>query len=225
MKELLSRGNTKLGRRILSWGIPAVTTCPGASKECRAACYAMKGRYCYAQVKRAGEQRLEIAKSRNFVAAMTDEVRRRRPETVRVHTSGDFFSAAYVRRWRKIAEACPDTLFYAYTRSWNNATRAMRRELASLSRLSNFKLWLSADRAMPAPPKWRHTKIAYMAVDHEDRPSFHVDLTFRVRRKTVQKHVGSSLVCPVENGVTKTNCEKCRLCFTNKLDNLVELTV
>jgi len=35
---------------------------------------------------------------------------------VRIHDSGDFFSAPYLQAWLRIAEATPDVLFYAYTK-------------------------------------------------------------------------------------------------------------
>jgi hypothetical protein len=36
---------------------------------------------------------------------------------VRIHVSGDFFSAEYFRAWCQIAAAHPDKVFYAYTKS------------------------------------------------------------------------------------------------------------
>lgn len=36
---------------------------------------------------------------------------------VRIHVAGDFFNENYFYAWLTIAEACPDILFYAYTKS------------------------------------------------------------------------------------------------------------
>ena len=54
---------------------------------------------------------------------MIAEVHRRWAGCVRIHVSGDFNSAEYVRKWVAIARACPTTRFYAYTRSWRRAGR------------------------------------------------------------------------------------------------------
>jgi hypothetical protein len=36
---------------------------------------------------------------------------------VRLHDSGDFYSQEYLDAWKKIAQALPDMVFYAYTKS------------------------------------------------------------------------------------------------------------
>ena len=54
-----------------------------------------------------------------------------------------------------------------------------------------------------------------MMVDDGDvglvEPDTHV--VFRDARKDILKRVNGNLVCPVENGITKTTCEKCKWCF------------
>ena len=43
------------------------------------------------------------------------------------------------------------------------------------------------------------------------KPDTHV--VFRDNRYAVLKQVNGNLVCPTENGITKTTCEKCKWCF------------
>jgi len=36
---------------------------------------------------------------------------------MRIHVAGDFFNREYFKAWMNVARACPDKLFYAYTKS------------------------------------------------------------------------------------------------------------
>src|ERR1017187_7245544 len=128
---LLGRGNRKLGTQILTFSLPAVSTCPGKSEMCESVCYATRGHMGMAI--RPFTKRLKASKKGSFHLRMIDEISRRKPRTVRIHVSGDFYSAGYVRKWAAIAAACPDTHFYAYTRSWR--VPEIRQALNKFSRL------------------------------------------------------------------------------------------
>jgi hypothetical protein len=45
IRNLLTRGNGKLGEGIHTWSLPAVETCPGRSDLCSRVCYARSGRF------------------------------------------------------------------------------------------------------------------------------------------------------------------------------------
>jgi hypothetical protein len=146
---------------------------------------------------------------------MVAEIRRRWVGCVRVHVSGDFYSADYVRAWVAVATACPATRFYAYTRSWR--VPHIVPALAELARLRNVRLWYSCDRDTGIPDRVpRRVKLAWMQTAADDLPP-RADLVFRVHRlrRTVAKRVSLALVCPVENGATghRTGCGRCRLCI------------
>lgn len=208
---LFGRGNSKLGNRILTFSIPAVTTCPGRSELCETACYATKG--WMAMSGRAFAKRLKASKKANFVARAINEILRRRVKTVRIHVSGDFYSPEYVQKWRAIVEACPEVRFYAYTRSWRVPDILL--ELKRLSCLRNMQLWFSCDSETDLPKKVpRRVRLAYMAMDDTDTAGVNSDLVFRVRRDTVVKRQEGVLVCPAENGITDTTCQRCRLCIS-----------
>ena len=78
-------------------------------------------------------------------------------------------------------------------------------------------LLLSVDRdtGYPNEADWQGFRTAFMMVDDNDadlvRPDTHV--VFRDARAAILKRVNGNLVCPVENGITKTTCEKCKWCF------------
>jgi hypothetical protein len=106
--------------KLMNFGIPAYKsasgklTCPMAD-ECVKFCYAKKGAYVWSNVKPAFEKRYELSKTDKFVESMNDEIRRKKPDFVRVHDSGDYYSRAYLNKWIQIAKDNPNVKFYSYT--------------------------------------------------------------------------------------------------------------
>lgn len=98
-----------------NFGITAVKTCPNA-KDCLKGCYATQGAYRFGNVKPAFERRWELTKGSDFPDLMHAEIVRRKPRRVRIHDSGDFYSAEYLSKWCMIAEQHPDVEFYAYSK-------------------------------------------------------------------------------------------------------------
>ena len=116
----LKKTSQELGVRVFNFGIPAYKsasgklTCPMA-KDCVKFCYAKKGAYIWSNVKPAFEKRYELSKTDRFVDAMNAEIKRKKPDYVRVHDSGDYYSGAYLKKWIKVAIHNPDVKFYSYT--------------------------------------------------------------------------------------------------------------
>jgi hypothetical protein len=213
VRALLQQGNTKLGEGIYTFSLPPVATCPGASPSCRRECYALRGRFHF--LRDAYRRYLAESQEEGFAAKMIGEIRRRWAGCVRIHVAGDFYSAEYVRKWVAIAQACPGTRFYVYTRSWRNPD--IVGALEELSRCRNVRLWYSCDHDTGIPARVpRRVKLAWMQTSADDIPT-RADLVFRVQRlrKTVAKRVNLALVCPVENGATghRTDCGRCRVCI------------
>lgn len=115
------------GLAVFNFGIPAfksetgLMTCPNASK-CAVGCYAKSGAYAWPAVKNAYESRLKAALSPEFNQLMTAELQKLikrkniKKLVVRIHDSGDFFSAEYLAAWLNIIQAFPSVEFYAYTK-------------------------------------------------------------------------------------------------------------
>lgn len=116
----LKKTSKELGLRVFNFGIPAYKsasgklTCPMAS-ECVKFCYAKKGAYIWSNVKPAFEKRYQLTKTDNFVEAMNAEIRKKKPDYVRVHDSGDYYSPAYLKKWIEVAIHNPSVRFYSYT--------------------------------------------------------------------------------------------------------------
>lgn len=129
-------GNAKLGRETYTFALPAGSTCPGAL-DCLAwvdpdTRRIKDGRHqifrCFAASQEVAFPTVFAARLHNWVElrkaatreAMTQLILDSLPESavkVRVHDSGDFFSQAYFDAWMAAAEARPQTIFYAYTKS------------------------------------------------------------------------------------------------------------
>ena len=118
----LKKTSKELGVRVFNFGIPAYKsasgklTCPFAD-QCVKFCYARKGAYIWGNVKPAFEKRYELSKTDRFVSEMYNEIVKKRPDYVRVHDSGDYYSKAYLKKWIDIALLFPEVKFYSYTNS------------------------------------------------------------------------------------------------------------
>lgn len=118
----LKKTSKALGLKVFNFGIPAYksitgkVTCPFAD-ECIKFCYAKKGAYIWSNVKPAFERRFELTRSSDFITEMNKEILKKKPDYVRVHDSGDYYSKEYLNKWIEIAIHNPDVRFYSYTNS------------------------------------------------------------------------------------------------------------
>jgi hypothetical protein len=212
---LLVKGNSKLGRKIWGFSLPAGSTCPGKSDICNDRCYAQKGFFVMPSAKAAFKKRLAATKRDDFVLAMTAEIAKVRAEIVRIHISGDMYDAEYAHKWYEIVKASPATVFFMYTRSWR--VDEIRPELAKIAALPNMRMWWSVDQETGMPTKLpKRVRTAYMAITINDAPPKKAHLAFRDYpvRGLIQKKMNDVLVCPPENGVnTGMTCEQCGNCW------------
>jgi len=116
----LKKTSKSLGLRVFNFGIPAYKsasgklTCPFAD-ACVKFCYAKKGAYIWSNVQPAFEKRYQLSKTNDFVNIMNQEIAKKRPDYVRVHDSGDYYSKAYLDKWLAVAIHNPHVRFYSYT--------------------------------------------------------------------------------------------------------------
>lgn len=141
-------GNTKLGRQVSVINREAGATCPGESEFCKH-CYALKGMFV-----RFGIQ----AK----YAASTIKLPGKFRLLCRIHASGDFDSLDYIAAVLEMVQHHPDTLFWAYTRSWR--LPELRQGLETLRAEPNMQLFASNDPTIPEPTPdgWR---VGYIETD------------------------------------------------------------
>jgi hypothetical protein len=151
MKNPLIRGNSKMGLQVALFNLPPVKTCTPThwclhGRGGRPACYALRNNYVLPNVVRSAEERLAFSQTEGFVEAMIAAIQVAHVRFFRFHSSGDFYSADYVRRVMAIAAACPETLFRTTTRR-----RRFGAALRKLNELPNFIVRESLDEEKPTP--------------------------------------------------------------------------
>jgi len=214
--SLLTDSTTKLGNDIWAWPLPAIASCPGRSVLCETICYADDGNFLRPNVIAALHKRWRFSKTRHFVSAMIQFIKKRKVRIVRIHTGGDLYSLRYIRRWIKIVRACTDCVFFIYTRSWR--VPQLLPAIRELGSLSNLRMWYSCDAETGAPPKDLGVRRAWLSRYEGDWPSFPVDLVFRDETTPARKRApAGELICPYENGFTKgLDCSKCGICWNTQ---------
>ncbi len=155
----LKKTSKELGVRVFNFGIPAYKsasgklTCPMAD-SCVKFCYAKKGAYIWSNVQPAFEKRYQLSKTDDFVNKMYNEIVKKKPDYVRVHDSGDYYSKKYLNKWIDIALLFPEVKFYSYT---NMVEMMLYTDLPS-----NFDIIFSdsgKQKHLIDERKHRHTKI------------------------------------------------------------------
>ena len=154
----IGRGNIKLGP-ALTFSLPSRLTCPGASPWCLSRCYAFRYERLRPSCLEAYGSNLSLTLDADGFAESMVATLPLGLHGLRIHVSGDFYSALYTDSWIRICRARPDIVFWSYTRSW--AIQAIRPSLDALRKLSNVRLFASTDPAMPLPPAdWRTAFVA-----------------------------------------------------------------
>jgi hypothetical protein len=161
------RGNMKIGPNVLTYSrLPGHTsrgalgltewqnavrgTCPGASAECQAICYAARPVTENGAVYKVWERNSFLETVPSIPAECT---------LLRLHVSGDFTTEAYIDGWVAQLTQRPDVTAWAYTRSWRMAS--LLPALERLRALPNVVLFASMDESIPElpPDGWRRAWI------------------------------------------------------------------
>jgi len=114
----LKNTNSKLGRKIFAFDLPAVVSCPDSS-ECSKICYANKGTFLFKSTR--------ISNEYNFAIALTDltylkselikEIEKKNIKFIRIHSSGDFYSKEYFLMWCDIAAKFKNLKIFTYSKA------------------------------------------------------------------------------------------------------------
>lgn len=167
------RGNSKLGG-IPAWNIlPGCTCSATACGHClREGCYALKNVLCHgysmeknACLKAWTENTVLIKRHVPlFAAAMDAWLTKHRPESFRIHSSGDFDSIEYAAAWFIIIKNHPETRFLAFTKQWD-VVRSV-----PFYTLPNIEIVLSGWTGISIPEDLRaHYRVAWCNDGTESR--------------------------------------------------------
>jgi hypothetical protein len=226
--------NGKLGKGMLSFDMSPIVSCPGSAHAiCRELrpdgnatpkpiCWACRKVYRQKKMKNRLAANLAFSRTEQFVPWANGVIgRRRTAKAVRMPGIGDLYDVAFVGKVRSIVQANPQMPFWLYTRCWSVPT--IWEELKTLKAEPNLTMWLSWDRKMAehhGPPPDRALPWCWLATDDDDLPPEPVDIVWRYdghlqwNKKLPEKHVlGGCVVCPHEDGVTKTTCLQCGICW------------
>lgn len=175
--------NLKLGQ-MWSWNLPNWKTCPGRTEWCSKFCYGDRGRM--GMTKKAAEKEgtveeqsayrnWQFSRSKDFVPYMISDLREIAKNNdnpvMRIHSTGDFYSPEYVRKWADIISNLPQWKFYVYTRTWQNKLKdnvnhnEMMRELENLRNVKtkNVAVLASTDPYTGPPPAgWKESGVGGM---------------------------------------------------------------
>ena len=215
LRSLLALGNSKLGRAIHHFDLPAVSTCPGRSCVCESVCYATRGRFHTDLVRDRLQWCLRRSTRPTSPTAWSVKIACKGALVIRVHVSGDFYDAGYAGKWLSVFRRCHTARFYFYTRSWRVTEVAP--VLEQMAELENVRAWYSADAETglpdPLPPGVR---VAWLQTAQDD-PVLG-DLLFRDYpvRGSPMPRFDLPVVCPNETPPGRrhgTNCGNCGHCW------------
>lgn len=164
IKNLLIKGNRKMGPEVYLFNLPPVQTCTPTDwclhgKNGKPACYALGGNFVFENVKRGSFERLEASKKPDFVDRMSQEIVHAKVKYFRFHASGDFYSEEYVGKVMSIASRFPEVSFRTTTRR-----RDLKEAILELDSLPNFIVRESLDSCRSEPV----TGLPFAALDFLD---------------------------------------------------------
>ncbi len=158
--EIAIKGNSKMGKNVYIFNIPAKKTCTPTSwclegKNGKPACYALRNNFLLPNAMASAERRYTQSKSEGFVEEMSNFIKNKKVKYFRIHSSGDFYSEDYVEKWIEIAKNCPETKFRSSTHR-----RDLIDKIEDLNSLPNVIVRESLDNSLREP----ETKLKFSAL-------------------------------------------------------------
>ena len=132
--KLLVNGNKKL-KNMLVYSHTPIKGCLDCS-SCASTCYAVKSYRQYPNVKTAWDRNLDFAKNDvdTMAVHLYKQLKNTKQKVVRIHSSGDFISQAYVDMWADLVETFSHIKFDTYSKSTE------RFDFSRINSLPNFNL-------------------------------------------------------------------------------------
>jgi len=114
----LKNSNSKLGKKIHAFDLPAVVSCPDSS-TCFKTCYANKGTFIWKSAKNSNTYNYAIALNdiEYLQKELIKEIEKKNIKCIRIHSSGDFFSKEYFLMWCNIAKHFKDLKIFTYSKA------------------------------------------------------------------------------------------------------------
>lgn len=189
-------------------------TCPGASAECQAICYAARP---VAENGPVFEMWRQNSETEDVPTELPPDCR-----LLRIHVSGDFTSQPYISGWVRLLAANPQVSAWAYTRSWR--VPELLPALERLRALPNVQLFASMDQSIAElpPAGWRRAWIDGDARAGESVLMRAHGLEVVSKHNFVTFDGGRAYLCPEETG-RRANCAECSYCILGTRGDVVFL--
>lgn len=219
-----------------AFGLPAQTSCPGATELCLKVCYAQKLEKAYTNVDKLLHHNWDLLYgNRRSVPAMAfllsmavqefdanhSKIEQKHGKifdrVFRIHWDGDFFSVNYAKAWARVIKANPHIKFWAYTRTFTKSVNVV----PYLADLDNLTLYLSVDkfnqaRASVVVESNPWVKVAYLGDNWTDAQE-NVQVVIGKQAPKCPENTGRyDLVTDKEQGA----CVECMLCINGTNDVL-----
>lgn len=212
------KGNAKLaklGGLGYTFSLPSGHTCPFA-QDClskavvkdgkvsiqdgpktKFRCFSATQEVVYKAVREQRQHNFDLLKQHKTIQGMQKLIQESLPGNatlIRIHVGGDFFNETYMRAWAAVAEANPDTKFYAYTKSLPYWVKLS----ADKSIPENFKLNASKGGRyddLISKHNLKYAEVVYteedaiqkgLDIDHDDSHAFMQDKPFALLLHGVQ---------------------------------------
>lgn len=213
----LSEGNIKSKETddvlFLTWSLPSRKTCPYSTEMCRKRCFAKKNEN-FSGVRLSRERNLEETKKDSFTQDMINhlEYHLSRPKVkgknvfVRIHTSGDFFSVDYLKKWVSVAnyfKGNDNILFQAYTKS-----------------MPILEEYLNSDNSKK---DISDINIKFVWSIWNDTPNEYTSSALKLNMQTFKALPKDEVLVEESNGsfVCKGDCGLCKECYTGTSHKIV----
>ena len=117
-KGFLKNYNSKLGKYIFSFDLLAIVSCPD-SDSCFKECYANKGTFLFPSTKKSNTYNFAIALHdlEYLESELIKEIIKKKIKSIRIHSSGDFYSREYFEMWINIANHFPSINIFTYSKA------------------------------------------------------------------------------------------------------------
>ncbi len=135
----LTNGNKKVKAWLFS--LPPISSCLN-SKQCAKKCYATKAYRMYPTARALWDMNFEDALydlpklEKDLETQLTGIVKKSKNPVVRIHQSGDFISADYIKMWTRLADKFKTVVFYGYTK----VDKIFEEEIKELDALPNVNI-------------------------------------------------------------------------------------
>jgi len=113
----ISKGNAKLGDKILNISLPPIKSC-AIGVPCALCCYAVKCTRTRPTARKAWQQNLDLYEKNPFAyfGAILMAIMEFKPKRFRWHVAGDIPDTAYLDHMIRIARLCPSVKFLCFTK-------------------------------------------------------------------------------------------------------------